>query len=259
METEKRFVVFSCALLAFALVASAAYEPWRSKPYQQWDQKDINKILTDSPWSKLVQVNAPWLSNQSQQPSVNNPPAATAPLPGQTQPSSRGQQPAATPQPTVSGSAPQPGQMAQDNFVIRWYSAETVREAVIRDAQMKGQLSEADASKLLAQRPNDYEVLVAGPDMSPFASANADALRGQAALVIKKTKAKLQPAKVEIQRTPDSKVAGVIFSFPRKNAQGQPFIDPSDRNVEFVFDAGALKLRSTFDVPKMTNQQGPDL
>src|SRR5579863_10298660 len=42
------------------IVTWAGGDPWKSKPYQQWDSKDILKIVNDSPWAKLVRVDAPW-------------------------------------------------------------------------------------------------------------------------------------------------------------------------------------------------------
>src|SRR2546426_2053975 len=49
-------------LLAVLLPAAAiaADDAWKSKPYQQWDTKDIQKVLTDSPWSRVVHMEAKW-------------------------------------------------------------------------------------------------------------------------------------------------------------------------------------------------------
>ena len=40
------------AVLMVALLAWAGNDPWKSKPFQQWDQKDITQILQESPWAK---------------------------------------------------------------------------------------------------------------------------------------------------------------------------------------------------------------
>src|SRR6476660_6656966 len=51
------FLVF-----AIVLLVSAAYadDVWKNKPYQQWELKDVQKILADSPWAHVVHVTASW-------------------------------------------------------------------------------------------------------------------------------------------------------------------------------------------------------
>ncbi|HEX5432135.1 MAG TPA: hypothetical protein VFW83_09225, partial [Bryobacteraceae bacterium] len=42
-------------LLAFAFTLFAA-DFWNSKPYTDWSAKDVQKVMTDSPWAKRVSV-----------------------------------------------------------------------------------------------------------------------------------------------------------------------------------------------------------
>ena len=49
------------ALLAIAAAAWAGGDVWKTKPYSQWDQKDIATILQSSPWAKPAQqVQGAW-------------------------------------------------------------------------------------------------------------------------------------------------------------------------------------------------------
>ena len=54
-------------LLVLAVFAWASNDPWKDKPYQQWDPKDIQHVLSNSPWSKTVQVDAKWEPQGTQQ------------------------------------------------------------------------------------------------------------------------------------------------------------------------------------------------
>ena len=45
----------SAALFLSALTLCAA-DVWVAKPYTAWSDKDIRKIMTDSPWSRSVSV-----------------------------------------------------------------------------------------------------------------------------------------------------------------------------------------------------------
>lgn len=42
----------AAALLLSAAPARAQKEDWQGKPYQQWTMKEVQKVLTDSPWSR---------------------------------------------------------------------------------------------------------------------------------------------------------------------------------------------------------------
>ena len=55
----------SLACLLLAALAWAGGDPWKSKPYQQWDANDMKKVFSDSPWSKVVQISATWKPAQS--------------------------------------------------------------------------------------------------------------------------------------------------------------------------------------------------
>src|SRR5277367_3723710 len=58
---RKVFLCGSVALLLAALVW-AGDDPWKAKPYLQWDAKDVRKVLDASPWARSAQVEAPWIS-----------------------------------------------------------------------------------------------------------------------------------------------------------------------------------------------------
>src|ERR1700722_698636 len=46
--------VFASLALAAGATAVLAAEFWQSKPYTDWSDKEVARILTDSPWSRQV-------------------------------------------------------------------------------------------------------------------------------------------------------------------------------------------------------------
>jgi hypothetical protein len=251
----RKHILSGMGVLLVALVAWAGGDPWKEKPYQQWDEKEVRRVLTDSPWAKLVRVNASWKGGSSE---------------GQE----AGERPAARPQPQggmsrgyPSGGGTQPGagesgesQAPQAAFLVRWNSSRAVRGAAYRSAILSGQMKQAEVEKLMAQPSADYEVLVTGPDMTPFAGADEDALKGAAFLQAKRSKQKVAASRVQIQRAPDGKgVSAVLFSFPKKAENGEAEIVPDEKNVEFVMALPNFSLRSSFDPQKMADKQGQDL
>jgi hypothetical protein len=54
--------LLSLVLLTFTARPVHAFkdEPW-SKDYKSWTNEDVQKILYESPWVKMVEMGAPWL------------------------------------------------------------------------------------------------------------------------------------------------------------------------------------------------------
>ncbi|MFY9532304.1 MAG: hypothetical protein WBC04_22410 [Candidatus Acidiferrales bacterium] len=254
----RKFYLIAGGALTFAAFLWAAGDPWREKPYQQWDQKDITRILTDSPWSKVVRVDAPWrTSGQRDDDEGESDEGPQAPSGGGMSRGGYGAGGGSQPPGGASGGGPSVPQAA---FVVRWASSQTIREAVYRDAVLKGQMKQEDVDKALLQPVGDYDVLVVGKDMSQFAKSDENALKGQAYLSTKKTKQKISPGRVQIQKSQDGmNIVALIFSFPKKTSNGENDIAPDEKGVEFVLAAGQVKLKAGFDPSKMANQQGRDL
>lgn len=253
-------------ILAVLLAAGLAYgsnEAWKTRPYQQWDQNDVKEILTNSPWVKRTVVTATW-----------RPGSLTAPdAGGQPQPSQGG--PAAQQHTGMGGSTggseggaapngPAPPSMGSDSpeaqFLLRWSSSQTVREAVARDAVLNGRSSEAQAEQYVDQAPTDYEIFVYGTDMTPFANETSDTLKSKAYLEVKPSKEKVSPSSVEIVKDVDGKkIQSLVFLFSKQSANGQPLLAADDKEARFDCKLKYVHLDVPFDLRKMVGKNGRDL
>jgi hypothetical protein len=240
--------------LGRVIVTWAGGDPWKSKPYQQWDSKDILKIVNDSPWAKLVRVDAPWKNAAGADDGAGSlPPGGIRPTMG-----AMGGQPSSAP-PNSAGSG-QISQIPQATFLVRWVSSRTIREAVLRTAVLSGGTKEEDAEKDLAHPVDAYQVFVTGADMKPFAGVDEDELKRGTVLVTRKAKQKIIAAKVDIERTSDGAgVQAIVFSFPRKFATGEATIGAEEKGADFTCVAGTVRIQATFDISKMDDAQGRDL
>lgn len=254
-------IIVGIAVLSLAHAAWAG-DPWKSKSYEQWDEKDLHKIMFDSPWSQVVTVDAHWRGpGQSQEP---------------TEPSQAPQGPSGGYSGMGGGMAGrgtggdqsqprenegmQAMQGSQARFLIRWVSARVIREATARDAVLSGKMQQADAQKALAEPVTEYQILIAGPDMGPFSGADEKTLAANAFLKAKKSKEKIAADRVEIQRdSSGKKVVAVLFAFPKKAANGEATIGTGEKGVEFECHAQKLSLKASFEPQKMADQQGTDL
>jgi len=252
-----RAVAFSVSLfVGLAIVALGGGDPWKSKPYQQWDAKDILRIVNESPWAKVVHVDATWRNVPGGNDGVGGVPV------GGVRPSTgmggMGAQPSsAPPNPGANG---QSSQIPQAAFLVRWVSSRTIREAVLRSAVLSGKTKEEDAEKELAVPTDTYQVFVAGPDMKPFAGIDDDELKRGTFLLTRKTKQKIAPSAVQIERTGDgTAVQAIVFSFPKKSQTGESMIAADEKGADFTCVAGPARIQTAFDISKMDDAQGRDL
>lgn len=244
------------SLLVFVGLAIATWaggDPWKSKPYQQWDAKDILRIVSDSPWAKVIHVDAPWKNTAG-----GTDDAGAVPVAGvRPNMGSMGAQPSAPPDPGGSG---RNSQIPQAAFLVRWVSSRTIREAVLRSSVLSGKTKEEDAEKELAVPTDTYQVFVAGPDMKPFAVIEEGELKRGTFLQTKKTKQKISPSSVQIERTPDGLgVQAIVFVFPKRSQTGESTIAADEKSAEFNCVAGPVRIEATFDISKMDDTRGRDL
>ncbi|MGC1290421.1 MAG: hypothetical protein WA855_03980, partial [Candidatus Acidiferrales bacterium] len=58
-------ILIGAVFLILAGLVWAANEPWKEKPYHQWDKADLALVLNDSPWAKTVVVDVNWKPDAS--------------------------------------------------------------------------------------------------------------------------------------------------------------------------------------------------
>ena len=247
----RKIICSAATILVAASLIWAANDPWKSKPYDQWDDKDIQRIFNDSPWSKIVQI-----ANSS--PSDSGMPAEPSSAPSGQPSRGMGGSGGQSPQSSGGYQTPQAPSSATP-FVVRWVSSRTIREAAIRNAVLRGQLKPEDAAKDLAQPIDMYQVLVAGPNMKAFQSADENAIKKSALLELKRTKEKLAPSDVKIEHKADGSIESIVFLFPKKAANGESAIPTTEKGAEFSASLSGTKINASFDFSKMEDSQGRDL
>jgi len=135
-----------------------------------------------------------------------------------------------------------------------------MREALVRNLVLAGQLKEDAADQQVAQPVDSYEIVVAGPDMKPFQSVDEKILQNGAFLTDRKTKQKVAPTSVKIQNSEDGKkVLSVAFVFPKKSDSGISTIGADVKTVDFHCVVTNVKIEASFDTTKMMDSTGRDL
>ena len=228
-----------------------AGDVWKSKPYSQWDEKDILVVLQTSPWAKVnVSASGAWH------------PADTTPITGGSVGyggSSNDTSHTNGAMPNQAGGTEKEASAGSSVYNIYWWSARTIREASLRRQVLKGTTTQEAADNTLKTAPESYQILVAGQNMVIFKTRGEDAFKNAAFIQLKKTKKKISPSKVEFQETADGKVVGAIFSFPKKDASGEPTISSDEKEIDFNLQIGDAWVRTVFNPKQMVDSLGEDL
>jgi len=233
------------AAVLFAAAAVYASDVWKDKDFENWDQKDVDKILKDSPWTKQVQyggggsgaMDAPFSqpASESAHDNISNGGKLSA----------------------SQGTAASAGMGAATNFFVRWYSSRTVREAMARQREMKG-TSADEARKNLTTEMDTYEIVVQSTNLSTFSKEGEESLKEHSYIMLKSNKDKIAPTRVIVQKGLGDRAVAVVYDFARKSASGEPTIAPTEKGVEFFTKAGNTPLTVSFDITKMVDKKGQD-
>jgi len=234
-------LVFSVVML-FSAAVWAGSEPWKGKPYQQWDDKDIERVFLDSPWSRTTAITRTWLPVSSQD----------------------------LPDKIISGSGrPAPTELERSGessvggelkFYVFWASSRVMRAASARKSVLHGDKKDVDLDKYVTEPQEEIQILVQSEDMAPFTRKDEKFYQTNAYLQSKKSKQKILPSHVRFER--DAKgilVTSALFFFPRKTAAGEPTISADEKSVEFNCNMDGVNLRVNFEPQKMVDQTGPSL
>jgi hypothetical protein len=249
-----RQALMTLSVLMSASLLWAGDKPWNGKPYQNWDAKDIQKILTHSPWIATTSVRRSWHPSQTntgiqavQQEiagAVRTRPSGIA-IPGAPN--------------TNSGATPRGSRelMQQLNVYLYWYSSRVIRAACTREAVLHGKMDQSAVEKLTDAPQAEYQIVLRMDDLAPFIEKGENFYKQNAFLEMRRRKLKLPPSKVQFERTGTTS-EDVVFFFP-KTADGAPTIASDETDVVFSCKIADQTVHADFKPKKMLDQFGPDL
>jgi hypothetical protein len=234
------------AFVLVGLAGAGSSDPWTSKPYQQWDDKDIAKILKDSPWARSVTVEQTW---KPLSPSDVNGGASGGTLGASAH--GAGVMPAEHDDSLTRG--------PDEPFLVYWASSRTLRAALAQRAVLHAGDDPKHAEEYVSAPQDEYQVLIQGGDMAPFQRLDEKAYAGMAWLLVKPSKDKIMPSHVTYTHDAANIVNGAIFFFAKTRADGSPLFTAQSKTVDFSCKVGASTIHASFDLSKMQDQKGQDL
>ena len=245
-RTFSKQVALLFALLLAVTVVCAGDKPWKSKPFKEWNEKEVQTILTDSPWVRTTTIQRSWIVSEKEvapDPQLNG---------GVRSVPAGGGQPG-----SVGGGATAPirsgeGSLQELKVFIYWQSSRVMRAATAREAVLHGQ--NVDPDKYASEPQSEYQIILRMEDMSPFVQHDEAFFQNAAFLQLKKGKSKISPSKVVYERNARGSVQDAIFFFSKTNP-----ISDDETDVQFSCKIADSTVRADFKPRDMVDQSGPAL
>jgi hypothetical protein len=201
----------------------AAADFWETKPFLTWTDKEVDTVITDSPWAQKVNVVI------QQGPAV---PSSTGPLRGDggaTEDGGRG------------GRGGGGGGVQQLRLTVTWRSALPIKQAVVRGGVGLGGMVNTPTQAVLDQKETYYVVTIAGV---PRNYARQTANLKDVTLLKRSKKADIAVADVRVEQDQGNLLLG--FFFPRTDA-----IALDDGEVEVFTKLGTVEIKKKFKLKDM--------
>ena len=234
-------------LLSLLLGASLLYagdKPWKAKTYQQWDEKDLQAILSDSPWVRVTPIQRTWL------PVAEKDVAPDPQIAGSIR-----QMPA--PNTSESTARASENSLRELNVEVFWQSSRVMRAATAREAVLHGQ--QVDVDQYVAQPQTEYQLVLRMADMTPFTQHDEKFFQDAAFLQTKKSKDKISPTHVVFEKNAKGSIQDAIFFFPKTTASGAPTVSNDEKEVQFSCKIADQTARVGFKPQEMVDSAGPAL
>ena len=142
-------------------------------------------------------------------------------------------------------------------FIVQWRSSLTMRQAVVRWAELAGRGNKEEAARFLSTPSEDYVLVLYGPEISQLDDLSEAALQASAYLQTESGMRKVSPTQVKLVREGTNLILAE-FHFPRTNG-GAAILGPGDRKVRFSCPTASGAIEAKFDLRKMVRDGKPDL
>ena len=236
-------------LAFFAALAPAvlwAADVWETKPFQDWSDKNIQKIFNNSPWARQARAvlgsTTPAATGRSGQPAIGDASSNDSGVPKGREPAGAGRM----------GSAPSdfdqgPQSLQQIPVIVRWQSALPLRQAQMREKYGKEAATSPEAQKFLTDEPSIYVVTISGLAGSLVSAGGGDQARQNIAEKSTLTVKGRQPLHaIDVDFLPVGSTVDVLIGFPRSTG-----ITLEDQEVELASEIGRATVRYKFKLKDM--------
>jgi hypothetical protein len=221
-------------LIALLLAAPGVPADWKDKPFPNWSDDDVVRMVTDSPWAKAKSVRLRWVKDDQRRITYKD-------IPGNDN------------SPTVKGGSPvggigvpRDGLPERASFLIRWASSLPVRQAKALYKQRDEKLDGARLNELVGAPETDYVLEIYGvpAEIAHLGTGSVELVVTRSAYLRTKSGKVLRANKVEAQLHSTSMT--IMVHFPRTAP-----LELSDDEVECYADLQIFEVKEKFKLSSM--------
>ncbi len=207
-----------------------AAEFWDTKAPSEWNEKEIQRLVTKSPWARQGRAIQ----------RISAAPDASRPSDNSDGPSRGIQLDQRPPEIPVAATTP------TLPVTLRWITAAPLKQIQVRAKYGKDTDSNPEAKKALEQKPTIYMISVAG--LSGFVVGGRDGSSAKSSIMASATLTARgrQLKALGVELLPVGPNVDVLIGFPRN-----PEITLADEEVEFSAQIGELEVRYKFKLKDM--------
>ena len=229
-----KILLRSIAIASLSAAALWAANFLESKSYTEWSPKEVEKLLTNSPWSQKVSVSMGG-SGRGGGGGLGNSGIPRASRGGGGGGGRRGSG-------EFGGASPRAPTMS---LFVRWFSSIPVKQALVRFRYRDEVATAQEANDYLARQENFYVVTVAGLPgrMAGLVERNPGGLK-ETTMLKRKKKEPINPDAIRSQAKEES--ATFYFMFPKTDT-----ITIDDKEVEFIMKTERFEVKRKFKLKNM--------
>lgn len=226
---------------------------WHQKRFTEWSNKEVQKVMTDSPWAHQTNATPDRSRTREAAPPGGGEPGFSDIESGMGGGGGRGGGGRRGGGGAMGGGPPM-GPPAIP-VLVRWHSSLTIRQALVR-AQFGDEAGTSDkAAEFLTRPQNFYVVTVSGLPLRFFQRVDPQelqqALKQSASLHVRGLP-DVNPGDIQFQATEQSLT--VFFAFPRSQE-----IQVEHKEAEFISNIGPLQVKRKFKLAEMVRDGRLDL
>jgi hypothetical protein len=225
MKYSRLYPVITCLALGPWVLLAGQKSFWESKPYTEWSEKDVDKLLKDSPWARSILLNT-----------------------GPEGPSATGGKKGGSGDDSMSSAGGSSVPRPTSRLSVTWV-ARPVREAMARRLILTDpEVAEDRINRLLNPNSQFFSLLVTGWTLGrqPDREAAIARFRKETMLVKKNREAILLADVVLPQKANDP----LYLRFARE-VDGKPALTPADQEVTLIILVGEDSYRIRFKLGDM--------
>jgi hypothetical protein len=243
----RRSAILIIVLLGSVLVWAADKDFWDTKPYSEWNEREVEKLLKNSPWSRTVTVSMGMMGGPGNESRQQYP--RTAGGVGTQTPGGAENEPGGIERQGAGGFG-DPSQRPSATLVVSWYSR-PVREAFARRVQLRNPEAPKDQldGLLNYNDPAHFAIVITGLPARMPGSAPAELVQRlkEDTYLLKKDKQKIPLAEVVPPSGPGQPLVLRFLS----EADGKPALTLDDKEVELVSRLMGDSVRAKFKLADM--------